>query len=286
MKSALLLVLIAFFIVLYFLSKGKGSEYSKQMEPYGFKLPFLAPMGFYVAGILPYKFNSGYDRKVRGKVGELYGQKGVNEFFVVHNAQRVAMVLAVLFLFGFFSLLGEVDVSFPIFGLLVAGLIYYSTDQGIEKKLETRKQEILIDLPVFLSTLVLLLGAGVPFTSAIQKVVHDGDQSRPLYIELNTVLMEISAGKPANQAYEDLAQRCRVPEITRFVSMLLQNLSRGSADLVLALRNLSQECWGRRKDVARKMGEEASSKLVIPMVLIFLAVGIIVLAPAIMGLSQ
>lgn len=286
MKSALLLVLIAVFAGLYFLSRGKGGEYSTQVEIYGFKLAFLAPMGFYVAGILPYKFNSGYDRKVRSQIGELYGQREVNEFFVVHNAQRIAMVLAVLFLFGFFSLAGEVDVSFPIFGLLVAGLIYYSTDQGVEKKLETRKQEILIDLPVFLSTLVLLLGAGVPFTAAIQKVVHDGDQTRPLYKELNTVLMEISAGKPANQAYEDLAQRCRVPEITRFVSLLLQNLSRGSADLVLALRNLSQECWGRRKDVARKLGEEASSKLVIPMVLIFLAVGIIVLAPAIMGLSQ
>jgi len=159
-------------------------------------------------------------------------------------------------------------------------------DRDIEKKLKQRKRDILIDLPGFINTLILLVNAGLPFPTAIEKVVREGAQGRPLYREFSCLLAELKAGKPLNQAYEDLAQRCKVAEVTRFVSTVLQNINRGGPDLVYVLKNLAQEAWEKRKDIAKKQGEEASSKLVIPMVMVFAAVAVIVLAPALMTMSR
>jgi len=100
------------------------------------------------------------------------------------------------------------------------------------------------------------------------------------------MLSEISAGKPAARAYEDMAFRCKVPEVTRFVSAVLQNLNRGNRDMVYVLRTLAQEAWDKRKDLARKQGEEASTKLVFPMVMVFVAIAIIVLAPAMQSMGR
>lgn len=67
-----------------------------------------------------------------------------------------------------------------------------------------------------------------------------------------------------------------------FTTTVLLNYKRGGHDLTVALRNLSKDLWERRKAVSRILGEEASSKLVFPMALIFLIVIVIVAAPAMM----
>lgn len=282
--SALILIII--FAVLYFLTRNEAEDYGEEIKEYKFRMPFLASLGFYLAGKIPYDFRSDFDRKARVKVAQLYGQKRAKTFFAVHVAQKLGIITALGFFLAVVFLVGETDYSFCLFALAIIALIYVWLDKELDKKIKTKKRDILIDLPELINTTVLLINAGLPFSQAMQKTVSDSDPERPLYKELNCLMAELNAGKPVNQAYEDLAQRCRVPEITRFVSMILQNLNRGNSDLVHVLRVLSQEAWERRKDIAKKQGEEASSKLVFPMVLVFVAVSIIVLAPAIITMNR
>lgn len=70
-----------------------------------------------------------------------------------------------------------------------------------------------------------------------------------------------------------------------FTTTLLLNHKRGGEELVLSLRELSVILWDKRKALARTLGEEASSKLVFPMVLIFFIVMVIVASPALMMMS-
>ncbi|ADG83277.1 type II secretion system F family protein [Thermincola potens] len=286
LKPVLALVLLALFAGLYFLAKDKDRDFAEEINRYGFKLAFLAPIGFFLAEKLPYQFNSGYDRKIRGRIAELFGQRETCTYFAVHIAQKAALMTASAFFFSITYLAGEAEYSFLVFGLILSALLYYWVDKDLEKKLKMKKRQILIELPGFINTLALLINAGLPFSSAVHKVVHDSDPDRPLYKEMNYVLADIGAGKPIHQAYEDFARRCRIPEITRFVSTIIQNLNRGNGDIVYVLRTLAQEAWEKRKDIARKQGEEASSKLVFPMVMVFIAVAIIVLAPAIMTMGR
>jgi tight adherence protein C len=63
---------------------------------------------------------------------------------------------------------------------------------------------------------------------------------------------------------------------------LLLNYKRGGDDLVVALRTLSKELWDKRKALSRTLGEEASTKLVFPMVIVFVIVLVVIASPAIM----
>lgn len=255
----------------------------QELRDYGFKLPFLAPLGAFLLDKIPYNFN---DRKTKAKITQLFGTRKAPQFFRIHLIQKITLITVLVVLLALISIIGSVDYSFYIFGLILVLLIPFWIDKELDKKINRRKRAILIDLPDCINTLAVLINAGLPLTAAIQKITRDGSAQRPLHKEFRQLIFEINAGKPVNQAYEDFAQRCKLPEITRFVSALLQNLSRGNADLVYVLRILSQEAWEKRKDIAKKQGEEASSKLVLPMVMVFLAVTIIVLAPALMSMSN
>ena len=255
----------------------------QELRDYGFKLPVFAPLGAFLLDNIPHNFN---DRKNKAKLAQLFGPGKVAQFFRIHLIQKITLVTVLIIILTFISLIGDVDYSFYIFGLILVLLIPFWINKELDKKISRRKRAILIDLPDCINTLAVLICAGLPLTAAIQKITRNGSAQRPLYKEFRQLMVELNAGKPVNQAYEDFAQRCKLPETTRFVSALLQNLNRGNADLVYVLRILSQEAWDKRKDIAKKQGEEASSKLVLPMVMVFLAVTIIVLAPAMMSMSK
>jgi len=97
-------------------------------------------------------------------------------------------------------------------------------------------------------------------------------------------MAEINTGKSEFEAYEDFGKRCRSPEIFKFVSIVLQNLRRGSTELVAILRLQVNECWLIRKSIAKQLAEEASSKLLFPMMMMFLAIIFIVMTPAILSM--
>jgi len=284
-KQAAALILVSALGLLYFRAGKCSCKAAAEIDEYRFKFRALAPLGLYVAGKIPWSFDS-RSRRVRSVVADLYGHRRVDQFFIIHMAQKAVLVTVILFTLAIIALTSDVDSSFYFFCPVITILIYYWPDSEVRSRLKQRKREILIDLPGFINTLALLMNAGLTFPAAVNKIVADGRHrlSRPLYSELNYLLADINAGKPANRAYEDMAARCKVPEVTRFVSTVLLNLNRGNSDLVYVLRNLAQEAWERRKDIARKQGEEASSKLVFPMVMIFAAIAVIVMAPAIMSM--
>jgi tight adherence protein C len=271
---------------LFLLSRDKANVHSQETDDYDFIMPSLARIGFLFMTAVPFALSLDYETRIKNRLAELFGRRRLATFYEIHWAQRLVLVGTTAWLLGMVALMGEVEAAFCLFGISLLALVFYWADRELDRKLQRKKREILKDLPELLNTLTLLVNAGLPFSAALQKTVRDQDLRRPLYRELNTLLAEIQTGKPMNQAYEDLAQRCKMPEVTRFVSTVLQNLSRGSADLVHVLRTLSLEAWERRKDIARKQGEEASAKLVVPMVMVFVAVSIIVMAPAIITMGR
>ena len=93
---------------------------------------------------------------------------------------------------------------------------------------------------------------------------------------------DMQNNKSKSKCLNDLSRRCKVKEINKFTSIVLQNVNKGSADMVFMLQQLSDECWVERKLAARQKGEEASSKLLFPMMLMLIAVFAIVLVPAMM----
>lgn len=286
LKSAFLLLITGFVIISGILFNSKYNEMIQYLKEYDFKLPYLYPAGLLLTEEIVLRFCNPYNRDLRNKIYNLFGERRIDQFIKLHLVQKTVMLIAVLSFISFLSLIAETGDSLLIFGLVLGVLSWYWVDKNLDYRLAGKKQEILIDLPGFINRLTMLVNAGLNFNRAVEKILADNNARGGLYHELGIVITEVKAGKPLNRAYEDFALRCGVPEITRFVSAVLQNLNRGGSDLVYVLKIIAQEAWGKRKDIARKQGEEASSKLVFPMVMIFLAVALIVLAPAMMTMAQ
>ena len=56
--------------------------------------------------------------------------------------------------------------------------------------------------------------------------------------------------------------------------------------MLYQLKRLGVECWDMRKNVARQMGEAASSKLMLPLMIMFIAIIMICMMPALMELGN
>lgn len=72
-------------------------------------------------------------------------------------------------------------------------------------------------------------------------------------------------------------------EIKKFVSALLQSMEKGGAELTSFLANQSSELWKLKRQHMLQEGEKAATKLLAPIVLIFIGVMIIVITAAFAG---
>jgi tight adherence protein C len=281
----ILLIEIVAVIVLYFISKGK---YTKEVEELGDaekNIKALLPLGLHVASIFNTRYLKRYKQRIYLKIKDLYGCRLVELNTMNHLAKTVLILLFTIMFLSFVGTQIEIDVTYGIFCVVSLGAVAYAFDKQIDTRLKQRKRLIQMDFPDFLNTLVLMVNAGLTVSSAVNRIVKCSDKKRPLYMELFSVTNEINAGKPEMQAYEDFARRCRLQEVTMFVSTLLQNLKKGNDELVPILKLQANTCWEGRKLAARKLGEEASTKLLFPMMLIFVAIMAMVMTPAVLQLN-
>jgi len=244
------------------------------------------PLGLFILDSFDYNYFSRFYRKTLWKIAELEGHKNSPYYLKVHLAGKIVSFLFGLLIGGFLILIrGRMDLVLCCFLLaLIAGL-FLLPDYLLDKRIKRKRRLIRLEFPDFINKVTLLISAGMPVASAWEKVAKDSTKDTPLQRELLKSYIDIQAGKAINQAYEDFAKSCRDPEITRFVAALLQNLKKGNAELVSILSIQAGECWEMRKHAARRMGEEASTKLLLPLMLMLAAILLITVTPAILALK-
>ncbi|MDF1617096.1 type II secretion system F family protein [Petrocella sp. FN5] len=186
----------------------------------------------------------------------------------------------------------EVGISgFKIFLVAVLmAIVFYILKKGeLDQTLISRKEEILYDFPTVVNKLTMLINAGMTFSSAWQKIVADHQQNKMskgiLYEEMMLVSQDIKNGISEIEALECFGKRTQCKEIIRFVAVITQNLKRGSQSMTIALKQLSREAWTIRTTTARRLGEKASTKLLLPMGISLITVLIIVMVPTFMAMK-
>jgi len=278
--------MVLFLAVLYIISRGKYDDFIAAVDHERYPFYKLMPVALYILDKFKHDYNSSeYDRKLMMKIIEISGVKYSQFYIRVHWANKIVLMLIGMLFSSFIGLFVEMDIGYAIFVVVLMIAIAYFSDNELNEKIKKRRLTIQMDFPDFLNKLVLLIDAGMTVSRAWEKAVEDNKKDSVLYNELETVLTEIKSGKSEQQAYEDFSKRCRTPEVTRLMSVLIQNLRKGNSDLVSVLRTLSNECWLMRKNAARKLGEEASTKMIFPMMLMLIAILIIVATPAMLAMQ-
>ena len=162
----------------------------------------------------------------------------------------------------------------------------FLVDESLKEEVTKRRRSIQMEFPEFVSKLTLLVGAGMTISRAWEKIINENRREHVLYDEMRYALMEIRAVKPEAVAYEEFARRCRVKEVTKFVSVVVMNLRRGGSEVLPVLREQGSECWEMRKSAAKQMGEEAGTKIMIPLMIMFLGIVLIVSTPAVLSMTS
>lgn len=274
-------------IVLFFLIYQKGEKRYKgiieQLDTKEFPIRSFMPAGFAFMEMIGYKYNTQFDRVLRKQLKELYDTKYTEFYIRVYWAESITYFFLALLLSGLFSLSGEVILTI---GMLFLGVtMIYVNLTGIGRKVDERHRLITMDMPDLTNKIVILTGAGMTLRQAIFKIANDMKTDRPVYIELAKTTKLMENGEPAEAAFNYFMTRCNMPEVRRFVSIILLNLQRGGSDISRALSEIGKEQWTARTNAARRYAEEASTKLLFPMILMLFAVIMLTIAPAVLGMQ-
>ena len=107
---------------------------------------------------------------------------------------------------------------------------------------------------------------------------------RYVYEEMLITCNEIRDGVSEGKAYENFGHRCGLPRYIRLGSILSQNLRKGSRGLAQVLEQEALSSSQERRAQARKLGEKAGTKLLLPMVMMMCVVFVILIAPAFLNM--
>jgi tight adherence protein C len=141
-----------------------------------------------------------------------------------------------------------------------------------------RERQILRALPGAVDVLSLSVEAGLEFLLAMQRQVERGARG-PLRDEMATILNDIRLGKSRSEALKGFSARVAIPEVSSFVSMLVQADLLGSS-IGPVLRQQAERMRVERFQRAEKAGARATQKILVPLVFfIFPAVLIVILGP-------
>ena len=178
-----------------------------------------------------------------------------------------------------------------IMAVLVGILLYALEIQNKGKEREERKRQMLLDYPEIVNKMTLFLGAGMTAKRAWKKVTEDYEYQKKIrgeryaYEEMKRACYEMESGITEAESYENFGRRCDVQVYARFGALLSQNLRKGTKGLTQILRLESIQAFEERKARAKRTGEEAGTKLLLPMFLMLAVVLVIVIVPAFLSVQ-
>ncbi|MDO4961289.1 MAG: hypothetical protein Q4E57_05475 [Eubacteriales bacterium] len=178
-------------------------------------------------------------------------------------------------------------------GIFAALLLGLKPEQDRRNELKKRETELLLDYSDMVSKLVIYMGAGMTAGNAWVRISDNYEDSvkagkaeqRIVYEEMTRTSRELKKGVPESKAFADFAGRCSINCYLKLVSLLEQNRKTGDARSESALLMEAQESFEQRKNTARRLGEEAGTKLMLPLIISLITVMIIVAVPAMMTLA-
>ena len=176
--------------------------------------------------------------------------------------------------------------------LVCAAAVFFAGDQDLKKEVKNREIQMELDYSRIVGKLVLLTAAGATIRTAWETIVRDylakrsdgREERRYAFEEMALSCREMENGVAEAKAYENFGMRCRLPCYQKLAALLEQNIKKGSKGLSLMLKAEIGDAFEQRKAAAVKRGEEASTKLLVPMVMLLAVAMIMIMVPA--GMSM
>lgn len=184
----------------------------------------------------------------------------------------------------------------PFIVVLLGGVavvcIFQKKRQDERKNKQDRERQLLREYPQMITQLSLLMGAGMNLFTAWERMVKrylvgqvdETKEKMPqkyLYLEeMLITYLEIKDGGSIRRAFESFANRIGLAPYRKMTALLLQNMDKGNRDLVQLLDLEAELTLAEQKNRVRRQGEEAGTRLLFPMMLLFVMILVIIMIPA------
>ncbi|SDK12116.1 type II secretion system F family protein [Aliiruegeria lutimaris] len=186
------------------------------------------------------------------------------------------------------SATGEVSTQQLILSIIIPGSVgYYIPKYWVNRRLQTRQQEITNGFPDSLDMMLVCVEAGQSLEQSIIRVSKELRAGFPaLADEFEIVAHEMKAGKEKVQVLKDMAERCGVPDIASFVTVLVQSATFGTS-IAEALRVYASEMRDKRVMRAEEKANVLPTKLTLgTMMFTVPPLLIILIGPSIYEIAQ
>lgn len=157
-----------------------------------------------------------------------------------------------------------------------------------EQRLQKYERKMQLAYPDIVNRLSLYMGAGISIRHAWERIIRGYEKQRQMtgnsedaYEQMKLALRQMQNGVAETVAYEQFGMDCRLSSYLKLGTLLSQNLRLGTGNLAEMLKAEAKDAFEDRKALARKIGEECESRLLLPMLLMLLSILIMIMYPAV-----
>lgn len=226
------------------------------------------------------------------KVGNFIAPKKYNQYlrqrlfyagsprgFNVNTILAIKVIIAVAcFLFFLLALIMNPSKGRLLMIFIIPLAAFFLPDFWLINKAEKRQKQISLDLPDTIDLLTVSVEAGLGLDAAIRKLIDNA--GGPLIDELSRLNQEMRLGLSRRQAFHNLADRTRAPELGYFVMSIMQADTYGIS-IGKVLRGQSRSMKLKRRQKAEEIAMKTPVKIIFPLLLcIFPSLLIVILGPA------
>lgn len=274
-------IMTVLWIVLALKYEDKYKEITSSIDPKEYYLSELFYIGFQIMDIIHFDMKSDVSRRKIKLMSEVYGKKYASYYYYVLVGGQITYIVTVIPAIFLLALLANNPTALLV-GVILAGLFVWYLSESFKDKLTARREQILSDFPQMLSKMTLLVNSGMLLRDAWNLIARQGDSV--LFTEMQLTATQLDNGVPEITAYYEFAERCGVKEVRKFASMVIQGLEKGGSELTSFLKDMSEEMWAEKRNMVKRKGEKANSKLLAPTVIIFIGILFMIMAPLMAGL--
>lgn len=170
---------------------------------------------------------------------------------------------------------GEESTSFTLWILFTgaAVAIFFLMDKDLRDQIQKRREKLRMGYSDLVHKLALYLVAGMSVRSAFFQIGGENEL-------VGYACREMKAGQAEQLAYEHFGKRAGTREYVKLSTLLCQNLKKGNSTLLARLEEEAVISAEGRLQSSKKLGEEAGTKLLIPMVMQLAMTMLMIMVPA------
>lgn len=264
-------------ILCWLRAKNRFEPYIEVLDPNDYIFPELYAVGF--AAMELFHINVKDRRSMarqRKQLSDLYGEQNVDFYLYIMLGGQISYVLTMLALGMLIGTVGEK----PLYGILLSLLgvgLAVNMPQKTQEKYKLREENMQMQLPNVISTMALLVNAGMAPLQCWEKTAGMG--SSELYREMQESVRQVHSGVSLAQAVQNMGDRSSSQEVKKFCSTFRQNLKKGDAELVDTLLRMNDESWEAKRNLAKRRGELAGQKLLGPTMIMFVGLMLMIIVP-------